>query len=401
MFLDFFLMLRKEGIPTTTKEYLDLLAVLEKNMIHTVDDFYYLCRSVLIKHEQFLDRFDVLFGKYFNGAKIFSDISEKEIPEDWLKKEFDRLFSDEEKALIEAMGGLDKLMDRLKQLMEEQKEKHAGGNKWIGTGGTSPFGHGGYNPEGIRIGGKGGQGTAVKVWEKRNFKDYAGDVELNTRNIKMALRRLRIFAREGVPEEIDINTTIQKTSKNGGYLDIEMIPSRKNKVKVLLFFDIGGSMDPHVEVCEQLFSSAKSEFKHLEYFYFHNCIYESVWRNNAMRWDEKIPTLDILHKYNSDYRVIIVGDATMSPYEITTIGGSIEHYNDEAGATWIKRLTDKYPYLVWINPTVKDYWEGTYSLEIVQELVQNRMYPMTLEGLTEAMQVLRGKKTPPKIKTLI
>lgn len=401
MFLDFFLMLRKEGIPTTTKEYLDLLAVLEKNMIHTVDDFYYLCRSVLIKHEQFLDRFDVLFGKYFNGAKIFSDISEKEIPEDWLKKEFDRLFSEEEKALIEAMGGLNKLMDRLKQLMEEQKEKHAGGNKWIGTGGTSPFGHGGYNPEGIRIGGKGGQGTAVKVWEKRNFKDYAGDVELNTRNIKMALRRLRIFAREGVPEEIDINTTIQKTSKNGGYLDIEMIPSRKNKVKVLLFFDIGGSMDPHVEVCEQLFSSAKSEFKHLEYFYFHNCIYESVWRNNAMRWDEKVPTLDILHKYNSDYRVIIVGDATMSPYEITTIGGSIEHYNDEAGATWIKRLTDKYPYLVWINPTIKDYWEGTYSLEIIQELVQNRMYPMTLEGLTEAMQVLRGKKTPPKIKTLI
>jgi uncharacterized protein with von Willebrand factor type A (vWA) domain len=401
MFLDFFLMLRKEGIPTTTKEYLDLLAVLEKNMIHTVDDFYYLCRSVLIKHEQFLDRFDVLFGKYFNGAKIFSDISEKEIPEDWLKKEFDRLFSEEEKALIEAMGGLDKLMDRLKQLMEEQKEKHAGGNKWIGTGGTSPFGHGGYNPEGIRIGGKGGQGTAVKVWEKRNFKDYAGDVELNTRNIKMALRRLRIFAREGIPEEIDINTTIQKTSKNGGYLDIEMIPSRKNKVKVLLFFDIGGSMDPHVEVCEQLFSSAKSEFKHLEYFYFHNCVYESVWRNNAMRWDEKVPTLDILHKYNSDYRVIIVGDATMSPYEITTIGGSIEHYNDEAGATWIKRLTDKYPYLVWINPTIKDYWEGTYSLEIVQELVQNRMYPMTLEGLTEAMQVLRGKKTPPKIKTLI
>jgi uncharacterized protein with von Willebrand factor type A (vWA) domain len=217
----------------------------------------------------------------------------------------------------------------------------------------------------------------------------------------MALRRLRIFAREGIPEEIDINTTIQKTSKNGGYLDIEMIPSRKNKVKVLLFFDIGGSMDPHVEVCEQLFSSAKSEFKHLEYFYFHNCVYESVWRNNAMRWDEKVPTLDILHKYNSDYRVIIVGDATMSPYEITTIGGSIEHYNDEAGATWIKRLTDKYPYLVWINPTIKDYWEGTYSLEIVQELVQNRMYPMTLEGLTEAMQVLRGKKTPPKIKTLI
>lgn len=401
MFLDFFLMLRKEGIPATTKEYLDLLAVLEKKMIHTVDDFYYLCRSVLIKHEQYLDRFDVLFGKYFNGAKIFSDISEKEIPEDWLKKEFERLFSEEEKALIEAMGGLDKLMDRLKQLMEEQKEKHAGGNKWIGTGGTSPFGHGGYNPEGIRIGGKGGQGTAVKVWEKRNFKDYSGDVELNTRNIKMALRRLRIFAREGVPEEIDINTTIQKTSKNGGYLDIEMIPSRKNKVKVLLFFDIGGSMDPHVEVCEQLFSSAKSEFKHLEYFYFHNCIYESVWRNNAMRWDEKIPTLDLLHKYNSDYRVIIVGDATMSPYEITTIGGSIEHYNDEAGATWIKRLTDKYPYLVWINPTVKDYWEGTYSLEIIKDLVQNRMYPMTLEGLTEAMQVLRGKKIPPKIKTII
>lgn len=400
MFLDFFLMLRKEGIPATTKEYLDLLAVLDKNMIHSVDDFYYLCRSVLIKHEQFLDRFDLLFGKYFNGSKIFSDLTTKEIPEDWLKKEFDRLFSEEEKKMIEAMGGLDKLMDRLKQLMEEQKEKHAGGNKWIGTGGTSPFGHGGYNPEGVRIGGPGGQGTAVKVWEKRTFKDYAGDVELNTRNIKMALRRLRIFAREGVPEELDINTTIHKTSKNGGYLDIEMIPSRKNKVKVILFFDIGGSMDPHVEVCEQLFSSAKSEFKHLEYYYFHNCIYESVWKSNALRWDEKIPTLDILHKLNSDHRIIIVGDATMSPYEITTVGGSIEHYNDESGATWIKRLTDKYPYLVWINPTIKDYWEGTYSLEIIQELVNNRMYPMTLDGLTEAMQVLRGKKKPTKAKTL-
>lgn len=394
-------MLRKEGIPTTTKEYLDLLAVLDKNIIHSVDDFYYLCRSVLIKHEQFLDRFDVLFGKYFNGSKLFSDLAEKEIPEDWMKKEFDRLFSEEEKKAIEAMGGLEKMMERLKQLMEEQKEKHEGGSKWIGTGGTSPFGHGGYNPEGVRIGGKGGQGTAVKVWEKREFKDYAGDVELNTRNIKMALRRLRIFAREGKLEEIDINTTIHKTSKNGGYLDIEMIPTRKNKVKVLIFFDIGGSMDPHVEVCEQLFSSAKTEFKHLEYFYFHNFIYESVWRNNSMRWDEKIPTLDILHKYNNDYRVIIVGDATMSPYEITTVGGSIEHYNDESGATWMKRLTDKFPYLVWINPTIKDYWKGTYSLELTQELIHNRMYPMTLEGLTEAMQVLKGKKIPSKAKTLI
>ncbi len=399
MFLDFFLKLKEEGLPVSTKEYLSLLEALEKGLAnYNLDDFYYLCRTIMIKNEQYLDRFDILFGKYFNGAKIFDELSVKEIPKDWLEKEMDRLFSEEEKAMIEAMGGLDKLMERLEKLMEEQKEKHQGGNKWIGTGGTSPFGHGGFNPEGVRIGGSGGQRSAVKVWEKRNFKDYASDKELNTRNIKMALRRLRVFAREGRLEELDLDTTIQKTCKNAGWLDIEMVPSRKNRVKVLMFFDVGGSMDPHIEVCEQLFSSAKSEFKHLEYFYFHNCIYESVWRDNSLRWSDRIPTFDILHKYNSDYRVVIVGDATMSPYEITAKGGSVEHYNDEAGITWLQRIKDKYPYTVWINPTLEQYWDGVYSLEMVKEFFNDRMFPMTLDGLNNAMKTLKGKKTPKRAR---
>jgi hypothetical protein len=345
----------------------------------------------LVKHEQFLDRYDILFGQYFHGVEV-AELEQKEIPADWLQKEMDRLFTEEEKAMIEKMGGLEKVMERLKQLLEEQKEKHQGGNKWIGTGGTSPFGHGGYNPEGVRIGGDGGGRSAIKVWEKRQFQNYASDVELNTRNIKLALKRLRILTREGIEDELDLHTTIEKTSRNGGYLDIEMQPAKKNRVKVLLFFDVGGSMDPYVELCEQLFSAAKSELKHLEFFYFHNCVYESLWKDNIMRYNDRIPTFDILHKFNQDYRVIFVGDATMSPYELTSLGGSVEHYNDESGITWLQRFVAKFPNTIWLNPTNEYYWDGVPTIKAIKEIFKDRMFPMTLEGLTNAMKTLKGKK---------
>lgn len=393
MFLEFFYLLKEEGLPVSIQEYLDLLKALDNRVVaYNVDEFYYLCKTVLIKNEQYLDRFDLLFGKYFQNSTYFSDVKVENIPLDWLEKEFDKIFSEEEKKMIEKMGGLEALMERFKKLMEEQKEKHAGGNTYIGTGGTSPFGHGGYNPEGMRVGGSGGQRSAIKVWEKRAFKDYDDNLELNTRNIKMALRRLRILTREGIEDELDLNTTIQNTCKNAGWLDVEMRASKKNRSKVLLFFDVGGSMDPHVEVCSQLFSAAKAEFKHMEFYYFHNCIYESVWKNNLLRWNDKIPTFDIIHKFNSDYRVIIVGDATMSPYELSHAGGSVEHYNDESGVVWLKRMKDKFPYIVWINPTNEYYWKGVSSLQMIQEVFPNRMFPMTLDGLGDAMKMLRGKK---------
>ncbi|HNL83765.1 MAG TPA: VWA domain-containing protein [Chitinophagales bacterium] len=392
MFLDFFLLLKEEGLPVSIGEYLNLLEALNKRVTaYNIDDFYFLSKTILVKHEQFLDRYDILFGQFFNGIKS-DKLNEKEIPEDWLKKEMERLLSDEEKAMIEKMGGLGKLMERLKQLMEEQKEKHQGGNKWIGTGGTSPFGHGGYNPEGIRIGGSGGQRSAIKVWEKREFQNYAADVELNTRNIKLALKRLRTLTREGIDEELNLPVTIDKTCRNAGYLDIEMQPSKKNRVKVLLFFDVGGSMDPYVEICEQLFSAAKTEFKHLEFFYFHNCLYESIWKDNIMRFNDRIPTFEVLHKFNPDYRVIIVGDATMSPYELTAKGGSVEHYNDEEGAVWVSRFVERYPNLVWLNPSNEYYWDGVPSIRILKEVVKDRMFPLTLDGLTKAMKTLKGKK---------
>lgn len=393
MFLDFFFLLRSEGIPVSMQEYLHLLEAMSKKVVtYSVEDFYYLCRTVWVKNEQYLDRFDLLFSKYFHGVQGSQNIALDDIPKDWLEKQMERLLTEEEKAMIEKMGGLEALMKRVQELMEEQKERHQGGSKWIGTGGTSPFGHGGYNPEGIRIGGSGGQKSAIKVWDKRSFRDYADDLELNTRNIKMALRRLRILTREGREEELDLDNTIQYTCKNAGWLDIHMRPSKKNRSKVLLFFDVGGSMDPHVELCSQLFSAAKSEFKHLEFYYFHNCIYESVWKNNMLRWNEKIPTFDIFHKFNNDYRVIIVGDATMSPYEITHTGGSVEHYNDESGLVWLQRIKEKYPYTVWLNPTNEYYWQGISSLKIIQDIFPERMFPMTLEGLAASMKVLRGKK---------
>jgi uncharacterized protein with von Willebrand factor type A (vWA) domain len=392
MFLDFFLLLREKGLPVSITEYLHLLEALKKKIVDfSVDDFYYLSKTTLVKNEQFLDRYDILFAQYFNGVQA-EDLSSNKIDEDWIKSEMNRLFSDEEKKMIEKMGGLDKLMERLKELLEAQKERHQGGNTWIGTGGTSAFGNNGYNPEGIRIGGSGGNKSAIKVWEKRDFQNYASDIELNTRNIKMALRRLRILTREGIEDELDLHTTIEKTCKNAGYLDIEMQPSKKNRVKVLLFFDVGGSMDPYVEICEQLFSAANSEFKHLEFFYFHNCIYESVWKNNALRHQDRIPTFEILHKFNSDYRIIFIGDATMSPYEITAQGGSVEHYNDESGAAWLNRFVEKYKNIVWLNPSNEYYWDSIPSLQIIKQIFKDRMYSLTLDGIGNAMKTLKKNK---------
>jgi len=392
MFLDFFLLLKEEGLPVSISEYLNLLEALNKRVTaFNTEEFYFLSKTILIKHEQFLDRYDLLFGKYFHGIES-SELEKKEIPKEWLEKEINRLFSEEEKAMIEKIGGLDKLMERLQQLLEEQKEKHQGGSKWIGTGGTSPFGNGGANPEGIQIGGKGGGRSAVKVWEKRQFQNYSSDVELNTRNIKLALKRLRILTREGIEDELDLPTTIQKTSKNAGYLDIEMQPAKKNRVKVLLFFDVGGSMDPYVELCEQIFSAAKSELKHLEFFYFHNCVYESLWKDNNMRNNDRIPTFDVLHKFNQDYRIIFVGDATMSPYELTALGGSVEHYNDETGIAWLQRFVQKFPNTVWLNPSNEYYWDGVPTIRLIKEVFKERMFPMTLDGLSKAMKTLKGKK---------
>lgn len=393
MFLDFFYMLKRDGIPVSLHELLALMEALDKQVVeYQIDDFYYLSRSILIKHESHLDRFDQLFGEYFKGIEAISKESIGDIPEDWLRKHLENNLSEEEKALIEAMGGLDKLMERFKQLMEEQQERHEGGNKWIGTGGTSPFGANGYNPEGFRIGQEGSRNRrAVKVWDKRQYANLDDDVELNTRNIKLALKRLRVFTREGIADELDIDETIRRTSENAGILDIEMVPSKKNRVKVLMLFDVGGSMDDHVEICSQMFSAAKHEFKHLEYYYFHNCLYESVWKDNNRRGD-RIPTFDILHKYNSDYKVIFVGDAAMSPYEVVTAGASVEHYNPESGMTWLKRVKEHFKYVSWINPNYIDDWRYFESTHIIREIMEYRMFPMTLNGLQQTMKSLKDQK---------
>lgn len=395
MFLDFFLTLKKNGIPVTLKEHLTLLEALDAKVVQfSVDDFYALSRAIYVKHEKNLDRFDVIFGHYFRNLDKIPVEKIVEIPAEWLKKGIEeRVFSEEEKAMIEAMGGLDKLMERLQELMDEQKERHEGGNKWIGTQGTSPFGAYGYNPEGVRIGqDKGRQGRAVKVWDKREYKNLDDNVELNTRNMKMALKRLRLLTREGIPEELDIDGTIRKTSENAGILDLKMLPSRKNNVKVLMLFDVGGSMDSHIELCERLFSAAKYEFKHLEYYYFHNCLYEFVWKDNRRRHSERIPTLELLNKYNQDYKVIFVGDGTMAPYEITAKHGSVEHYNEEAGLVWLERVKQNYPFFIWLNPVEPQYWEYTPSIKILQEILEQRMYPLTLNGLTQAMKSLKDTK---------
>ena len=382
--------LKKERVPVSFTELFALLECLKQNIVFgDVDEFYYLSRLCLVKDEKNFDKFDVAFAKYFENVEILDNLSAAQIPDEWLRKQFESMLSEEERKKIEALGGLDKLMEEFKKRMEEQKKRHQGGNKWIGTGGTSPFGAYGYNPEGIRIGQDGGRNQrAAKVWDKRNYRDLDDSIEIGTRNLKLALRRLRKFARTGSDEELDLDDTIASTARNAGLLDIKMVPERHNSVKVLLFFDVGGSMDPHVRVCEELFSAARSEFKHLKYYYFHNFLYESVWTKSHRRHSETTSTYEILNKYAKDYKVIFVGDATMAPYEITHIGGRIEHYNEEAGASWLKRIEEQFEHMVWINPTPKDYWEHSYSIEIVKELVESRMFPLTVKGLEKAMTLL-------------
>ncbi len=389
MFQRFFTELRAARVPVSLKEYLVLVEALEKEAIDiNVQDFYYLSRAALVKDERHLDKFDRVFGHVFKGLENTGDAVSAEIPAEWLKALTEKFLTDEEKAQIEALGGWDKLMETLKERLEEQKKRHEGGNKWIGTGGTSPFGNSGYNPEGVRIGGEGGQRRAVKVWDKREYKNLDDSVELGVRNIKVALRRLRKFARTGAPDELDLDGTISKSAKEG-YLDIVLRPERRNAVKVLLLLDIGGSMDSHIKLCEELFSAARTEFKHLEFFYFHNCLYESVWKDNRRRHDETTLTWDVLHKYPGDYRVVFVGDATMSPYEITYPGGSVEHWNEEPGAIWLQRLAQIYERLVWLNPTPRAHWDHTPSIQLVREIIgPNRMFPLTIEGLDGAMREL-------------
>jgi uncharacterized protein with von Willebrand factor type A (vWA) domain len=390
MLIDFFLTLRKAKVPCTVSEFMDLLSALNKHLVYAdLDAFYQLSRTILVKDERHFDKFDKAFGAYFKGLESVDMGVDADIPEDWLRKEFERSLSEEEKAKIEAMGGLDKVMEAFKERLEEQNERHEGGNKWIGSGGTSAFGNNGFNPEGIRIGQQESRHKrAIKVWDQRNYKDLDDSIELGIRNIKVALRRLRKFAREGAQDELDLTDTIACTARNAGFLDIKMVPERHNKIKVLLFFDIGGSMDPHVRVCEELFSAARTEFKHMETYYFHNCIYESVWKNNIRRGNERTSVWDVLNKYGSDYKVIFVGDAMMAPYEITHVGGSVEHWNDESGAVWLNRMCEKYDKLVWLNPAPVDYWGTGGSLGLVRDIVKNEMHPLTLNGLEAAMKFL-------------
>jgi uncharacterized protein len=389
MFVAFFHELKAAGVPVTLREYLTLMEAMERDLAgRRVEDFYYLARTALVKDERNLDKFDRVFGHVFEGLELMSEALTAEIPAAWLKKLAEKYLTEEEKRKIEAIGGLDKLLELLRQRMKEQKGRHQGGKKWIGTAGTSPFGAYGYNPEGVRIGQDENRNfRAVKVWDRREFKDLDDQVELGTRNIKMALRRLRRFARTGAPEELDLDGTI-KGSAHKGYLDILMRPERHNAVKVLLFFDVGGSMDWHIKATEELFSAARSEFKHMEHFYFHNCLYERVWKENRRRFDETAPTWDVLHTYPHDYKVIFVGDASMSPYEIMAPGGSVEHFNEEAGATWMERVARTYPACVWLNPVAEKDWEYTQSIRMMRQLMAGRMYPLTLDGLDRAMREL-------------
>ena len=398
MLIDFFYTLRSAKLPVSAHEMLSLLDALRAGVVGPnsdaegegawkIDDFYFLSRAIMVKDEKHYDKFDRAFGAYFKGVEMVADFT-KDIPLDWLRKTLELELSPEEKAKIEKLGW-DELMETLKKRFEEQKERHEGGSKWIGTGGTSPFGANGYNPQGIRMGQeKGRNRTAVKVWDQRAYKDYDDTQELGTRNIKVALRRLRKFAREGSQEELDLDDTIRSTAANAGYLDIKMVPERHNNVKVLLLMDVGGTMDEHIARVEELFSAAKAEFKHLEFYYFHNCVYDFMWKNNRRRFAEKFPTWDIIRKYNKDYKLILVGDATMSPYEILQPGGSVEYNNEEAGSQWIARLTSAFPKFAWINPEPQGVWQYRQSISIVQQLMNQRMYPLTLRGLEDAMRLL-------------
>jgi uncharacterized protein with von Willebrand factor type A (vWA) domain len=387
MLIDFFYTLRNAKLKVSVTEFLTLLEGLKAGVIEpSVEQFYYLARTTLVKDEAHYDKFDKAFAAYFKGVELVADFS-KELPLDWLKKTMEREFTAEEKAAIEKMGW-DELMETLKKRFDEQKGRHEGGSKWIGTNGTSPFGHGGFNPQGVRIGGPGKNKSAVKVWEQRAYADYDDSLELGTRNIKVALRRLRRFAREGSELELDLDDTIHCTAANAGLLDIKLVPERHNKVKVLLLMDVGGTMDEHIHRVEELFSAAKSEFKHLEFYYFHNCVYDFVWKNNRRRYAEKLPTWELIRKFNKDWRVIFVGDATMSPYEILQVGGSVEYNNEETGAEWLQRITHAYPKYAWINPEPQGVWQYRQSISIVQQLVQQRMFPLTLAGLEQSMRLL-------------
>ncbi|MCG8695265.1 MAG: VWA domain-containing protein [Minwuiales bacterium] len=390
MFTQFFLELRDAKVPATLREYLTLLEAMQKGCAnYKIEDFYYLSRSCLVKDETNLDKFDRVFGKCFNGIEFITEDQAAEIPEEWLRAIAEKVLTPEEMAEIEALGGWEKLMEELQKRLEEQEGRHQGGNKWIGTGGTSPFGAYGYNPEGVRIGQpKSRHRRAVKVWDKREYKNLDDSVELGTRNIKVALRRLRRFARDGADLELDMPDTIRSTAHNGGYLDIKMIPERRNSVKVLLLFDIGGSMDDHIRTCEELFSAARIEFKNMEYFYFHNCLYEKLWKENRRRHTDFIATWDVMHTYPADYKLIFVGDATMSPYEIVYPGGSVEHWNEESGEVWMRRMLDIYSKSIWLNPVPEKYWDFTPSIQLVRQLMQERMFPLTLDGLERGMRAL-------------
>lgn len=390
MLTKFFFMLRDGGLKPSITELLTLLDAMQNGVAEqSVDDFYYLARSCLVKDETLFDRFDKVFAAHFEGIEEAFHALVADVPEEWLRKQAELVLTDEERAQIEALGGFEKLMEALRERLEEQDDRHEGGNKWIGTAGTSPFGAYGYNPEGVRIGQQSSRHRrATKVWDRREYRNLDGTVELGTRNIKIALRQLRKFAREGAADQLDLEDTIDKTARNAGLLDIRMVPERHNAIKVLLCLDIGGSMDDHVRICEEMFSAARSEFKHLEYFYFHNFIYESLWKDNRRRHTERIPTLEITHKYGADYKLVFVGDATMSPYEIVYAGGSVEHWNEEPGAVWIKRLLHTYPKSIWLNPEPEDRWDYTPSIKLTRELMDDRMYPLTISGLDDGIRRL-------------
>ena len=389
MLINFFFELHEGKVPVSIREFLDLLNALKSRVIYgDIDSFYSLSRTTLVKDEKHFDKFDRAFKKYFDGLEAIDDLFESLIPDEWLRKEIEKTLSKEEFEKLKQLGDFDKLMEEFKKRLEEQKKRHQGGNKMIGTGGTSPFGAYGQNPQGFRMAGESRNGRGAKVWEKRKYRNLDDSVELGVRNIKMALRRLRKFTRDGMPDQLDIDDTIHSTARKAGLLDIKMVPERRNGVKVLLFFDVGGSMDPYVKSCEELFSAAKTEFKHMEYFYFHNFIYEGVWKDNNRRWTDRTDTWDILNRYSSDYRVIFVGDATMSPYEISSVGGSVEHWNEEAGEVWMRRLTDTFDKVIWLNPEPESSWEYTTSLVWTKKLVEDRMYPLSLKGLEDAMRYL-------------
>jgi uncharacterized protein with von Willebrand factor type A (vWA) domain len=395
MLIRFFTDLRAAGVPVTLPEFLSLLEALEARLAAlSPEDFYYLARAALVKDERHFDRFDRVFAQHFQGAQQLFEKIVAELPPEWLEQFTARLLTEDEKRRVAALGGWDKLLETLRQRLREQQERHEGGNKWIGTAGTSPFGNQGFNPEGIRLGHTGSRHwRAVKVWDAREYRNFDDGVELGTRNLKMALRRLRRFAREGAAEELDLDGTIDATARNAGMLDLKLVPERRNAVKLLLLFDVGGSMDPHIRVCEELFSAARAEFRHLEYFYFHNFPYERLWKDNRRRFSVITDTWTLLRTFNSDYRVIVIGDATMSPYEIEQPGGSVEHWNEESGRAWMTRIAAHFPRLVWLNPEPEDRWKWTPSVEITRELVGQRMFPLTLEGLDKAMRELRRRGT--------